>query len=327
MKGRWVHIAVCAIILGVTGAGCMHHPYELVTEDYVVVSPKDTDTAESLAEKYLNDAEKGWVITDFNNIDEVSEGQRLIIPRHPFNRVGGMGQGGYQLVPVLCYGTFRLSEQETVPEARERFERQMAYLKKNRFQVISVPTLTEFFDANGQIHAKSLVITLDDNSRDVLDVALPVLEKYGYPAMVFVDPDQVDKEGNLTEEDLKKLSDKGLSIQSRAGWTADGEIESGEVGVEQYFRTMAKLIPSAKEYLENVSGKPCVYYAFPPSGANNLLIVLLEKEGYTSAFNRNGKSNPFYVDHYDINRIPVDPAWTMNEFSGKLSVFRKLELN
>lgn len=325
MNGRCVHILLCIMVLAWAGAGCIHSSYEYTAGDYVAVTAKDPDTPESLAEKYLNDADKGWVITGFNNVKKITPGMQLVIPLHPFSRVGGMGQGGYQLVPVLCYPSVRAAEQPSEAEPKNSFEQQMAYLRKKRFQVISLSALTGFLEAKGTIHEKSLVITLDDNSRDVVTIALPVLEKFGYPATVFVDPGLMGKPGNLTEGDVQLLSDKGLNIQCRTGWAIDQGVASGEVKLKQYFQTLARAIPAARDYLEKLTGKPCVYYAFSPSGGNSLLIGLLEKEGFTSAFNRNGNANPFYVDHFDIGRTLVSPDWPADTFSEKLSVFSKLE--
>lgn len=318
---------VCVLLCLVLPVGCMHTPYEYATDNYVVVKTRVSDTLASLAGKYLNDPEKAWVIADFNKIDETFPGRVVIIPLHPFNMGGGMGQGGYQLVPVLCYENVTHPGKILSVVPQLKFEQQMAYLKKNDFQVIPLSSLLDFLDEKGQILEKSIVITFDDNTKDVISVAVPVLEKYGYPATVFVDPDLLGKPGYLTEDDVASLRDRGWDIQCRAGWGIDADIELQKITLVQYFQSLIQNIPRAKASLEKLTGKTCSIYAFPPGGENNLIVRVLQAAGFKAALRMNGMSNPFYVNHFSVGRVPVPPACSASEFASKLTVFKKLDLN
>lgn len=306
--------------------GCAHGPREYATENYVVVETVRSDTLESLAATYLNDPEKAWVITDFNMIKEIEPGQKIIIPLHPFN-LGGVGPGGYQLVSVLSYDhlTPEDTSQGLIP--RIGFEQQMAFLKKNDFQVISFSQLMEFLNYTAQIPEKSVVITLNDTSRAMMDLALPVLETYRFPATLFVDPHNLGADNGLTGEDLKILSKKGIDIQCRAGWAIDGDIESQQITLENYFDLMKKEISQAKTMIEDTTGNPCLYYEFPGTGGNNLLVELLRKLGFKAALVINGQANPFYVDHFNIGGITVPPMCSSDDFKHKLTAFRIMGLN
>ncbi|MBU1171074.1 MAG: polysaccharide deacetylase family protein [Proteobacteria bacterium] len=318
--GSWIVLVCVAMFFG-----CMHDSFEYSTGNYVVVETIKTDTLETLAGKYLNDTGKAWVISEFNKIKDIKPGQKIIVPLQPFN-IGGIGPEGYQLVPVLNYEKLKPTQENQVPEPVASFEQQMDYLKKNNFQVISFTWFMEFLNYTCQIPEKSLVITLDDNTRAVMDIALPVLEKYGYPATLFLDPANVGTENGLSVEDLYALKEKGMAIQCRAGWAIDADVESKKITLNQYFEALKKEIPRSKAYIEEISGSPCLYYALPPSGGNNLLNQFLWKSGFKASLTMDGEANPFFADHFNIERVTISPYDSAGNLATKLSVFRKMEL-
>src|SRR3712207_3534396 len=66
----------------------------------------------------------------------------------------------------------------------ERFEAQMLYLKQHNLRGVS---MRELYLAMSAGHTRSLVgLTFDDGYEDFLSTALPMLEKLGFSATVFV---------------------------------------------------------------------------------------------------------------------------------------------
>lgn len=62
--------------------------------------------------------------------------------------------------------------------------------------------------------SKPVVITFDDGLSGNFDQALPVLKKHGFKAVFFVISDKVGKPGYMTWDELKVLTDNGMSVQS-----------------------------------------------------------------------------------------------------------------
>jgi hypothetical protein len=306
--------------------GCIHGPVHYPAGDYVVVEATEGDTLAGLAARYLNDPDKAWMISEFNKTSTLVIGKKIIIPLKPFN-LGGLRPDGYQLVPVLCYASVTGQPVSETVDTPSGFERQMDFLKKNNYQVISFSRFMGFLAYRDQIPEKSVIITLDDNSLSVVDKALPRLEKYGFQATLFVDPAILGKKACLTLEDLKLLKAKGMDIQCRSGWNLDSEIETQQISLKDYFLSMKQALVTAKKVLGPVSECACDYYALPLTGPNNLLIELLRKEGFKAALTLNDQANPFYVDHYDVGRISVSPDLSADKFKEKLNVFRWVEMN
>lgn len=90
-------------------------------------------------------------------------------------------------VPVLMYHHF--VEQgpagaDTVVSA-PRFEEQMQALRDGGYTAITPEQLIDYVDGKGQLPPKPVLITMDDGYTSNLDIAAPILEKYGMRATIF----------------------------------------------------------------------------------------------------------------------------------------------
>lgn len=86
----------------------------------------------------------------------------------------------------------------------QTFERQMKFLRTNRWNVVSLETLVSLVIHNQEIPRKTVVVTFDDAYVDFLEHALSVLEMYQIPATVFVPTSLVGM--NMTSRDGVNLS-------------------------------------------------------------------------------------------------------------------------
>src|SRR5262245_35207660 len=71
-----------------------------------------------------------------------------------------------------------------VPE--HTFLGQLSYLRDNGWQVIDLATMLRGLTAPTELPHRAALITFDDGYRSVLEVALPCLRRFGYPAVHFV---------------------------------------------------------------------------------------------------------------------------------------------
>jgi len=93
--------------------------------------------------------------------------------------------GGQDRLPVLMYHHLVTDAPASAAELHvDCFERQMRYLHEQGFTTL---TLAEFvqFHAEGSFPARSLLITFDDGYRSFLEHAYPLLQAYGFSAVVF----------------------------------------------------------------------------------------------------------------------------------------------
>jgi peptidoglycan/xylan/chitin deacetylase (PgdA/CDA1 family) len=90
---------------------------------------------------------------------------------------------------ILCYHGFSLGdEHELIPHMfmrSETFERRLEILRRRRIPVISLDRAIDLFERQG-IRRAETVITLDDGWASNLSVGAPLLEKYKFPACIYV---------------------------------------------------------------------------------------------------------------------------------------------
>ncbi len=102
----------------------------------------------------------------------------------------------------------------------EDFEWQMSYLKKNNFQVISLPVLVGLLLEKKPIFKKTVVLTFDDGHENNYFEAFPILKKYNFPATIFLSTGFMDdyyfsesqnmKFKMLAWREIKEMHDSGL---------------------------------------------------------------------------------------------------------------------
>jgi peptidoglycan/xylan/chitin deacetylase (PgdA/CDA1 family) len=111
---------------------------------------------------------------------------------YAFRAVGGFALA--QLVTrkqlrILCYHGFAVGDEYKVAPGMfmrgETFDRRMAILKRRRIPVIPLSVAVPKLVA-GRIEHSETVITFDDGWATNLTVGVPILEKYGYPACVYI---------------------------------------------------------------------------------------------------------------------------------------------
>lgn len=95
-------------------------------------------------------------------------------------------------LPVLCYHRVHDSRRPlcTPPDA---FARHMRHLRA-RHHPMPLSDLARALANRDPWPRRAVVVTFDDGYRDALDTALPILERYAIPAVVFVTTRLVDRE-------------------------------------------------------------------------------------------------------------------------------------
>lgn len=91
--------------------------------------------------------------------------------------------------PILMYhriaidGPAALAQWRTAPAA---FEEQLAHLRDNGWYGVSLSRLHQALHEGAALPERSVMLTFDDATRDFLDHAVPLLNRYGFPATLFV---------------------------------------------------------------------------------------------------------------------------------------------
>jgi len=296
-----------------------------VYDDFIIVEATARDTLSSIADKYLNDPTKDWLIAEFNDTKTLDTGQELIIPLRPFDK-GGLKVNGYQTVPVFAYHNFSKNSPSKMIVTEAAFEAQMKYLKENGYHVITLDQLLDFLDFKEQIPEKSVVITIDNGWSSFSDIAFPILKKYGFTATLFVYTDFIGTSKALSWKQINNLSKNGFDIQCKTKTHRNLTKRIKKESFKEYFKSLEMEISYPKKLIKHKLNKECSYFAYPYGKTNNLVIAILKKQGYRAAFTVKRACNPFFVYKYRIHRSVIYGDYDIERFKKNLSVFYKIKL-
>jgi peptidoglycan/xylan/chitin deacetylase (PgdA/CDA1 family) len=174
--------------------------------------------------------------------------------------------------------------------SEEVFARQLTTLGDGGWQPVDCPTLLRGLAEPESLPERAALITFDDGYASVCEVALPWLERFGYPAVIFVPTDYVGRTNlfDLESEPQEPLCD----------WDDLRELERRGVAVESHgasHRTFSELTPServaelerSKAALQTELGHAVHLFAYP-YGDDAGAAPQVREAGYRAAFGYGG---------------------------------------
>ena len=177
----------------------------------------------------------------------------------------------------------------------ETFEMHMKFLYENNYHVISLNQALNLLNCSNELHKKKsykpikpyVVLTFDDGFRNFYTQAVPVLQKYGFSASVFVPTAYIGDKGErkkfngekcLTWYEIQKLTRQGFSFGSHTV-THPKLIELTRREIEYELRHSREVL---KKKIGHFTDTFCFPYAFPQQNRVflNTLSSIMQKCGY-----------------------------------------------
>jgi peptidoglycan/xylan/chitin deacetylase (PgdA/CDA1 family) len=295
------------------------------SEDYVLYELEDGDTPAVLAKAFLGDEGRAWVIEDENRSTIFEKGQFVVIPLKDTKK-GGLEEGGYQVVPILCY--HRLAEQckTNLCLTVDAFKRQIEYLKDNGYRAITMTEFFGFLQYRHGIPTRSVVITFDDGYRSFYDIALPILQKHGYKATLFVYTDFIGHSKDaLTWKQLKQIKAEGFEIGSHGVSHTDLTKRIADEAAQVYIARVKEELFRSKKIIDQKLNQDTAYFAFPFGSHNPRILRWTEQAGYKLGLSAKKGSNPFFADPLTLKRNQII-GQDIKHFIASLVIFEKSSL-
>lgn len=209
-------------------------------------------------------------------------------------------QGNYDPV-YFCYDT--------------AFDEQMNYLHREGYTTISLGDFVAFQEGKRPLPAKPIIITFDDGFMSNYLYAFPVLKKYGLTATIFVtlDPNSPNYkkyahvDSPLTQEQIKEMSEYGISIESHSMTHPYLSRLNPEV--------VRWELEESKKRLQDILGKPVDYLAIPSGAYDRTVKKLVKGAGYKATFCMLKGSNNKQSDRFALRRLVVGRDFTLEDFS------------
>jgi peptidoglycan/xylan/chitin deacetylase (PgdA/CDA1 family) len=217
-------------------------------------------------------------------------------------------------------GPFRGDHVPTVsPQA---FERQLAFLARHRYRVLSLEELVAALEAGSDGPRHSVVITFDDGYEETYTIAWPLLKRFGFPAAVFIAPAEVATPGFVDWSQIRNMSKDGVTI---GGHT----MHHSYIPLVKAERLTEELVDS-KRVIEERIGSAVKFLSYPVGGFTPQAQALAKSAGYLAACTTNRAVPGAPLDRYALRRLKITerdghPLLFAAKVSGYYDAFRQLK--
>jgi peptidoglycan/xylan/chitin deacetylase (PgdA/CDA1 family) len=196
----------------------------------------------------------------------------------------------------------------SVPE--DAFASQLTTLQDGGWQPVDSAAFLDGLADPEALPERAALITFDDGYRSVLEVALPWLERFRYPAVIFVPTEYVGRTNLFDRDDEPQ--------EPLCDWDGLRELERRGVAVQSHgasHRTFSELTPAqradelerSKAALEAELGRSVQLFAYP-YGDDGGAAPQVREAGYRAAFGYGGGTISFPPeDAFRLERLAMGP--------------------
>lgn len=171
---------------------------------------------------------------------------------------------------LLMYHSIENDEPTGMNTPPAVFEWQVAWLKKQGYCFC---TVSELFASSTQ--NKKIAITFDDGFANNYHQAFAILQKYQAKATIYLAPDIAD---------IDKLTLAQISQMQASGLIEFGAHSLHHVNLSQCDDVQAQAeITGSKQRIEQLTGQPCMSFAYPFGRFNEQTIALVQAAGFATA--------------------------------------------
>lgn len=219
-------------------------------------------------------------------------------------------------VPVLMYHSFNknlIGKYAAV--SLDTFSKQMSFIKKRGYKVVSLDEYCLRLKRKERLPHNLVVITSDDGWKDNLQ-AIKILNKYGFPATIFLIVNNIGKEGYLSKEDIRWFLD---NTKVRLG----SHTLTHAYLPQTPSPLLKKEINESKEVLEKLFSVKVNTISYPVGGFNKEVLEEVERAGYLCGCTTNrGFSRKLNI--FALRRIKITERDLGFRLWAKLSGFYNL---
>lgn len=220
-------------------------------------------------------------------------------------------------VPVLMY--HRVAPASTATNAvsadltvtPQDFRAQMAWLAREGYTPISQVQLFRAMMEGDPLPARPLVLTFDDGYVDMVDEVLPVLQRRGWPATMFVITSRIGQPAFLTWPQIERLDAAGMEVASH---TVD-HVELPTLDPAERERQLVE----SRRVLEKRLGHMVRWFCYPVGRYDDASAQAVADAGYFLAFTTEPGSSLDPSSRTTLPRVRISGGMSLDAFADTVS--------
>lgn len=229
------------------------------------------------------------------------------------------------VIPILIYHSIAPDantdwRQYTVPP--ELFAEHLRFLQEHDYCSLTVAALASLLRVGLTPPPNPVVLTFDDGHGDFATCALPLLERFGITATVYITTEFVGRRSPWTHRrgeppppmlswsDLRTVCDAGIECGAHGVTHTPLDVLAREDALKE--------IVASKQRIQDALGVEVATFAYPHGRYDAGVRQMVIDAGYAGACSTSrAMSNPA-DDLFGLARIPVGPTTTIREFADLL---------
>jgi len=222
---------------------------------------------------------------------------------------------GRKQIPILCYHQLRNWKATDSKAAKDYivqendFRGQMKMLADSGYHTILPDQLYQYLNTGSALPVKPIMLTFDDTDLDQYTLAAPQMKKYGFKGVFFIMTVSLGRPHYMSKAQVKELSDAGHVIAAHTWDHHNVKKYQGQDWVTQIDKPTKKL--------EEITGKPVKYFAYPFGLWNEQAIPELKKRGFIAAFQLSEKRDTI-EPLFTIRRLLASGYWSVHTLSNNI---------
>jgi peptidoglycan/xylan/chitin deacetylase (PgdA/CDA1 family) len=214
----------------------------------------------------------------------------LILPRD-YNIAKSRQVAQMKKVSILMYhqvGEFNRPKEHRATFCHiRRFKAQMAYLYHLGYKVLQLGDAIDALSGKWDLSGHGVVLTFDDGYQNFRDYAFPVLQRYDFPATVFLVSGLMGKSAKWLADDgryapklmkpltVKELRENNITFGSHSVSHPRLSQINGARQIQE--------IADSKSALEDLLGEEIPYFCYPNGDYDNGVVAMVREAGYRAA--------------------------------------------
>ena len=203
----------------------------------------------------------------------------------------------------------------------ENFERQMVFLKKYNYKVVSLGRLVDILEQKKEIPAKTVVLTFDDGYSDNFIFAWPILRRHNFPATIFLTTGLMG--GTTTKKNgeqmrmldwlqIDKMFKSGL-IDFQPHTVSHSRLT--EITPEQ---ATAEITDSQRAIGDQLANQPR-FFSYPYGSYNPAVVEILKNNGFRAAVSVKEGAVKNNSPILELKRKSVSLKTNISQFKSKIN--------